>query len=116
MASKPSAAPESSETFDDSWVVVDDSVMKNDEIDENVLNPMSAKARSMNNLKHKLRKLKQKTSSSTIDRELHRKSQEYSGQEQKSGVVGIIRRMRSKSSTTIERGVKGEKRMRPHEG
>ena len=97
-------------------MVVDDSVTKKeDEIDENVLNPMSARTRSMNNLKHKLLRLKQKTSSSTIDRELHRQSQERPGQEQKGGVVGIIKRMRSKSSTIVER-VKGEKRMRPLEG
>ena len=48
---------------DDSWIVVDDTVR--DEIDEWVLNPLSAKARLNNSFFRGIRSLKQKVSSST---------------------------------------------------
>ena len=116
MASKPAAGKEPSETFDDSWLVVDYSVARNDnEIDKTVLNPMSARARSVNNFRHKLLKLKKKTPSSTTEREARRQTQDRFHQEQKSGGVGIIKRMRSKSSTIVD-WVKGKKERPDLEG
>ena len=53
-------------TEDESWIVIDDCPIDNvHELDESVLNPMSARERSVNNFIHGLRRLKQKVSTST---------------------------------------------------
>ena len=60
------ATGSSSTVEEDSWIVVDDTDRDKDgEIDELVLNPMSAKARLNNSFFRGIRSLKQKVSSST---------------------------------------------------
>ena len=97
MASKPEASSDSSPTVDDSWIVVDDLPENGGEVDESVLNPMSSRTRSVNNLIQRMRRLKVKRSSSSVEQGPMRQPE---GQcDNRGGLISVFRRLRSKSST-----------------
>ena len=122
MASKSDADSEPSPDFDESWIVVDEIDMpENDgELDESVLNPVSARARSMSNLVQKLRRLKPKRSvNRSDDQAVLRRQGETEGRpqaENRGGVISVFKRLRSRSSTFANGGEKrqggqGERRV-----
>ena len=111
MASESDADSELSPDFDESWIVIDEIDMpENDgELDESVLNPVSARARSMSNLVQKMRRLKPKRSVNRSDDQavLRRRQGETEGRpqaENRGGVISVFKRLRSRSSTFANGG------------
>ena len=100
MASK---AEDSPPKCDDSWIMIDDMPENVGEVDESVLNPMSARARYMNNLMQRMWKLKPKrsASSSSDEQESRRQSDNLRG-----SVMSALGRLRSKSISFADKGKK----------
>lgn len=106
MASKPDAGSESPTACDESWIMIDD-VPENDELDESVLNPVSARARTVSNLVQKMRKLKPKRSTSYGETE-ERRPQGLAS-ENRGGVINVFRRLRSRTRTSADEGEKQQR-------
>lgn len=114
MASKSDTDSESAPDFDESWIVIDDTfdIPENDgELDESVLNPVSARARSVSNLVQRVRRLKSKRSVNRSDDQVAPRSRqsETGGRPQadnRGGVINVFRRLRSRSSTFTGGGEK----------
>ena len=111
MTSKSDAGSESSPDFDESWILVDEMDMpENDgELDESVLNPVSSRARSVSNLVQKMRGLKPKRSANPSNR-----AEGGSQADTRGGAFSTFRRLRSRSSTFADdgekrQGTKGER-------
>ena len=114
MASKSDASSESPTAFDESWIMIDEMPENDDELDESVLNPVSARARTVSNLVQKMRRLKPKRSTNSCDDQAAQRSQgETEGRPQasdnRSGVISIFRRFRSRSSTFADGGDKQQR-------
>ena len=112
MASKPDTVSESPPDFDESWIVIDEIENDHGELDESLLNPVSARARSVSNLVQRMRRLKPKRPTDRSDDEAasRRRQDETERRPQASdnrgGVISVFRRLRSKSSTFVNRGEK----------
>ena len=112
MAAKQDAGSESPTSFDESWIVIDD-MPDERELDESVLNPVSARARTVSNLVQKMRRLKPKRSTNSGDDQAAQRSQgetegrpQASGNDNRGGVINVFRRFRSRSSTFAGGGEK----------
>ncbi len=88
---------------DESWIMIDDMPENHDELDESVLNPVSARSRTVSNLVQKMRKLKPKRSTNRGDDPVRRKGETVgrpqAGSDNRGGVISVFRRFRSRSST-----------------
>ena len=107
MASKPDAGSESPTACDESWIMIDDVPENDDELDESVLNPVSARARTVSNLVQKMRKLKPKRSTSYGGTEEGRPQGLAS--EKRGGVINVFRRLRSRTRTSADEGEKQQR-------
>jgi hypothetical protein len=101
MASKSEGGSE--DDFDESWIMIDDMPENHDELDESVLNPVSARSRTVSNLVQKMLKLKPKRSTNCDDNPVRRKGETagrpQAGSDNRGGVISVFRRFRSRSST-----------------
>ena len=106
MASKSDAGSESPTAFDESWIMIDEMPENDDELDESVLNPVSARARTVSNLVQRMRRKRSQTNSGD-DQAVQRSRSETEGRLQASdNRSGVIR---SRSSTFTDRGEKQQR-------
>ena len=98
MASKPDAGTESPSDFDESWIAIDE-IESDSELDKSVLNPVSARTRSVSNLVQRIRRLKTKrTTGSNSSGDVRRHDKTGRRPQTTDNKGGIIRRLRSRSS------------------